>query len=159
MMRSDEARDGFHELGFAGQMIVWATRKRLHVLRDGGCDADVLRVFRLGGLQDLHAALMRVIDILICGGLHRIELHGVSCPCLAPHEIALLDAFTNLQHGRDEQASGCLSQLLCRPAIAMVLPAMRAIVCVLDAGGLRIEPADGRASTPRGALGPSPTIH
>lgn len=150
----------FHRLEFAGQLIVWAVRKRLHLLRSGADDSDVARAFHLGGLDALHTSLMTVIDVLVCGSPKIIQLHEVSCPCLAPYEVALLNAFAHLQEGRADEAKVCMVELLCRPALGLVMPAMDAIVRELAAHELKVLPVENPLE-PRHALfrQPSQTLH
>jgi hypothetical protein len=149
----------FERLGFAAQMIVWAVRKRLHLLRNGSDDSDAARAFEIGGLDRLHASLMTVIDVLLCGSSSLLELHSVSCPCLAPHEVALLNAVAHLQHGRRDEANASLRALFCRPAIGLVLPAMLAIVRELEARDLRVLPVANPLGPRSVAAALSTTIH
>ena len=78
----------FYELGFAAQMLVWAMRKRLHRLAGGADDSHVARVFELADLDALYEGLAAIAEALACTAEHKIQLHAVSCPCLAPHEVA-----------------------------------------------------------------------
>ena len=140
MTRSATGHATFHSLEFAAQLVVWAMRKRLHLLRNGHDDSDVARAFALGRLDAVHAALMSLIDVLVCGSPKVIELHEVACPCLAPYEVALLNAIASLQNGRDAQAKNCIATLLCRPALDLVFPGVQVMVRELAARGLTIRP-------------------
>jgi hypothetical protein len=141
----------FYRLAFASQMIVWATRKRLHLLARGEDDSNVVQAFRLGGLQDLYTALMAIVDVLLCGVSTRIQLHSVSCPCLSPHETSLLNALAYLQHGRGADARRCMGDLMCAAAVRLVLPAMRAIVHDLNAQELRLTLIEVSSASPQPA--------
>jgi hypothetical protein len=145
----------FYELGFASQLIVWALRRHLHLVRSGRGDADVARAFYLGGLRDLHLHLQSVVEVLLCGSRAGIQLHAVGCPCLAPHEIVLLNAMTHLQGGCDDEARAGLVGLLCGPAAGLVLPTIRAIVRELDAHGLCVE----SPRLARGEVAGAVTVH
>ena len=132
----------FYRLRFASQMIVWATRKRLHLLACGADDSKVAEAFCLAGLEDLYTGLMSIVDVLLCGASSRIQLHELACPCLSRHEISLLNALAHLQNDRDEEARRCMGDLLCPAAVRLVLPAMCAIVGHLDAQALRLSLID-----------------
>jgi hypothetical protein len=138
----------FYRLGFASQMIVWAARKRLHLLLRGESDANVAEVFALAGLDNLHQALMSILDLLLCGASNRVQVHAVACPCLSPHEISLLNALAHLQGGRPEDAARCMNQLFCETAARLVQPALFAIVESLDARDLLLTSIDGADSSP-----------
>src|SRR5262249_23671387 len=122
----------FYSLGFASQMIVWAMRKRLHSLLRRQTETDVAEGFALVGFEDLHAALMSVVDRLLCGASTRIQLHAVACPCLSPHEVGLLNALAYLQRGRQAETAQCVRKLCCATAARFVQPALQAIVDDLD---------------------------
>lgn len=145
----------FYRLSFASQMIVWAVRRRLHLLGHGEDDGNVSTAFQLAGLDELYTALMSIVDVLLIGTVRKIQLHAVSCPCLAPHEIVLLDALASLQREQDEQARRRMGDLTCEPAVRLVFPAMRVIVRELDAQGLRLTRSshglDASAVCPRGS--------
>ncbi len=130
----------FYELGFAGQMLVWAARKRLHSFATGADDSNAIEAFRAGNLEELHSALMSVIDVLACGASKQLQLHAVSCPCLSPHEVTLLDALAHLQEEREELAYTRITALLGSVVARVVWPALCAIVNELDARELRIWP-------------------
>ena len=112
-------------------MIVWAMRKRLHWLAGGPEDSHVVRVdapgsSTLSGLRSYPPALTSIIDVLAGGPSSKIHLHAVSCPCLAPHEISLINALAHLQ---SEESSKSLSQSLHRrlhwaPVARLVWPAI-----------------------------------
>jgi hypothetical protein len=129
---------GFYQLEFAAQMIVWATRKRLHMFASGTNDAHVAEVFELAKLDGLYAALMTIMDVLACGASNKIQLHGVACPCLPPHEVALVNGLAHLQAGQTDLAYRCIAGFMGAPAARLVWPAMGAIVNDLDARALRL---------------------
>src|SRR5262245_34692846 len=135
--RSIDAAD-FYRLGFASQMIVWAARKRMHLLASGESETNVIEVFGLAGLEGLHASLMGIVDVLLCGRASRIRLHRVACPSLSPHEISLLNALAYLQLERRTDAERCLRELFCAAAARLVQPALDAIVKALDDRNLRL---------------------
>lgn len=128
----------FYELGFASQLIVWATRKRLHLLASGASEANVIEACGIGRFDALHAALMHIIDVLLCGASNRIQLHAVACPCLSPHEVSLLNALGYLQRRDQIESQRCLRSLFGDAAIRLVQPALRAIVNELDERGLQL---------------------
>jgi hypothetical protein len=149
------AKTGFYELGFAAQMIVWATRKRLHMLAGGADDSHVARAFELANLEDLYDELMSVADVLACGQGRKIQLHAVSCPCLAPHEVAMIDTLAHLQGAQHAVAYATVSSFMGRPAARLVWPAMLAIAGDLAECALRVElcaPGSAVANWPRHAL-------
>jgi hypothetical protein len=130
----------FQRLSFASQMIVWATRKRLHLLA----------------------------HVLLCGSSRRIQLHAVSCPCLSPHEVSLLNALRLRQCGRIDDSRAALGELFCRAALGLVEPAVESMVAELDARGLRLTTiaANGDAQATRNGAGstslskpPNATVH
>ena len=129
---------GFYDLSPASQMIVWAVRKRLHLLSHGADDSEVAGAFRSAGLDELHAALMSIVDVLLCGVSNRIQIHAVSCPCLAPHETSLLSALAHLQDDDHGEAQRQIAELMCAAAVRLVMPCMRAIIRDLDARGMRL---------------------
>jgi hypothetical protein len=134
------AGQSFYRLGFASQLIVWATRKRLHLLASGDDDSKVAQAFRLARLESAHGALMSIVDVLTCGASNRILLHAVACPCLSPHEVGLLNALAHLQSGRAGAAAHRLERIMGAAAARLVLPALLAIVAELDSRGLRVAP-------------------
>ena len=138
----------FQRLSFASQMIVWATRKRLHLLAQGDSELPVTEAFAKGGLTELHTALMSIVDVLLCGSSRRIQLHAVSCPCLSPHEISLLNALGFRQLGRIDDSRAALGELFCRAAIGIVEPAVEFLVAELDARRLRLTTIEASGHTP-----------
>jgi hypothetical protein len=148
----------FHRLSFASQMIVWATRKRLHLLANGDSEVHVTEAFAKGGLTELHTALMSIVDVLLCGSSRRIQLHAVSCPCLSPHEVSLLNALSLRQLGRIDDSRAALGELFCRAALGLVEPAVESMVAELDARGLRLTTIEANGDAPAarsGARSPS----
>ena len=139
----------FYELEFAGQLIVWATRKRLHLFASGTDDENAREAFRLGKLDELYAALMSIVDVLGCGAPNKIQLHAVACPCLAPHEIGLLDALAHLQAERSDLAYRRLAESVGSVAVRLVWPAMCSIVNELDERELRLWPIHAAPATQR----------
>jgi hypothetical protein len=129
----------FYELGFAAQMLVWAMRKRLHRLAGAAEDSHVAHVFELADLDGLYEGLASIAEVLACAAAHEVQLHAVSCPCLAPHEVALLDALADLQCEERERAFDTMSAFIGHPAARLVWPSMQAIVDDLDARALRLE--------------------
>src|SRR5262245_24802367 len=123
----------FYALGFASQMIVWATRKRLHLLARGASEANVLDVFGRAGLDDLHDALMSILDVLLCGASSRVQLHAVACAGLAAHEIDLLNALAYRQRHDLPQSARHLNRLLSATGARLAEPAVAAVVNELDA--------------------------
>ena len=67
MTRSATGHATFHSLEFAAQLVVWAMRKRLHLLRNGHDDSDVARAFALGRLDAVHAAAFPYSYPIVCG--------------------------------------------------------------------------------------------
>ena len=128
----------FYTLAFPAQMIVWATRKRLHLRARGADDSNVAHAFHLAGLDELYAALMSIVDVLTCGVSRRIQLHGVACPCLDTHEVSLLNALAYLQRAQKLRAQACMAKFLGTPAVRLVLPAMHSVVRELDALALQL---------------------
>jgi hypothetical protein len=128
----------FFQLGFASQMIVWAARKRLHLLSRGTSEACVIEVFGIAGFDALHASLMHVLDVLLCGASNRIQLHAVACPCLSPHEVSLLNALAFLQRQQTAESQRRLRALLGDAAMRLAQPALCAIVNELDERGLEL---------------------
>ena len=126
----------FYRLGFASQIMVWAMRKRLHHLAHGASEANVLEAFRVAGLDDIHAALMSIVNLLLCRPSHRVQLHNVACAGLSPHEISLLNALAYRQRGDFVESERHMRQLFCVTAARLLQPAVVAIVNGLDAGGL-----------------------
>jgi hypothetical protein len=153
------SRDGFYGLGFAGQMIVWALRKRLQALAGDTDDSCVAHVFRLAALDGLYEALASIADIVACGPSRKIQLHAVSCPCLAPHEIVLLEALAELQGAEPERAYVAMSDFMGLPAARLVWPAMHAIVDELDARALRLVPVELCAAVRLPGKGPRDVVH
>jgi hypothetical protein len=133
-MQRSVSSPGFYELGFAAQIIVWAMRKRLHLYAFGTDDRRVVEALRLARLDSLYANLQAIVDVLSCSASSKIELHGVACGCLATHEVAVLDA---------------LASLLGATGARVVWAAMTAIVHVLDARALRVEPIAASAAPPK----------
>lgn len=134
--------EGFYGLSLAAQMIVWAVRKRLHLLSHGTDDSAVSRAFRTAGLTGLHGALMSIVDVLLCGASSRVQLHAVSCPCLAPHETSLLSALTHLQKDEHAAARWHMHDLMGPTAARLMLPCMHQIVRDLEAQGMHLDPAE-----------------
>lgn len=128
----------FYSLGFASQMIVWATRKRLHLLARGASEDNVLEVFGRAGLDDLHAALMVILDVLLCGASNRVQLHAVACAGLAAHEVDLLNALAYRQQHDLPRSERYLQRLLSATGARLAEPAVAAVVNELDAFGLRL---------------------
>lgn len=128
----------FYRLSFASQMIVWAIRKRLHLLACGASEEKVLEAFRRAGLVDMHAALMSIVNLLLCTPSRRVLLHDVACPGLLPYEISLLNAFAYRQRRDFPESQRCLYSLFCVTAAQLLQPAVTAVVNELDAGGLRL---------------------
>jgi hypothetical protein len=140
----------FYRLGFASQMIVWAVRKRLHLLARGDSERNVTDVFARAGFTELHSVLMSIVDLLLSGPSNRLQLHAVACPCLSPHEISLLNALAYRQRQRDADARRSLGELFCPGAARLVEPAVAAIVAELDERRLQltsIEEIDHQAAT------------
>lgn len=137
----------FYRLGFASQMIIWAMRKRLHLLAQGDSERNVTEVFAKAGFGNVHATLMSVLDVMLCGAPTRVQVHAVACPCLSPHEISLLNALAYRQRNRDEQARQSLSQLFCAAAVRLVEPAVAAIVEEFDARRLQLTSIETAVST------------
>jgi hypothetical protein len=138
MNTGHDGEPDFDRLGFASQMIVWATRKRLHLLASGDSEDNVIEALGIAGFDELHACLMQILDVLLCGASNRIRLHAVACPWLSPHEVDLLNALAYLQR-RDQAASQHCLRELCGPVAApLVQPAVQAIVDDLDVRGLRL---------------------
>jgi hypothetical protein len=133
------AAKSFYELGFAAQMIVWAMRKRLHMLAGGADDSHVARAFELANLEDLYERLMAVANVLACGQWRKIQLHAVACPRLAPHEIGILDTLAHLQSSEHGVAYETVSSFMGRPAARLVWPEMLAIATDLAECALRVE--------------------
>lgn len=136
---------GFYGLGLAAQMIVWAVRKRLHLYAFGADDTRVAEALRLAKLEALYSGLMSIVDVLSCGASSKIELHGVACGCLAPHEIDLLNALARLQAGDKALAYRHICGLLGPVGARLVWAAMTAIVGDLDAQLLRLKPVSALA--------------
>jgi hypothetical protein len=136
----------FGELGFAGQMIVWATRKRLHVAASGVADENVREAFRLGNLERLYAALTAIADVLSCGAARSLQLHAVSCPRLAPHELGILDAIAHLQNDRKGLAYQRVVEVFGAVVARFIWQSMCAIVKELDERRLSVAPIDGAPS-------------
>ena len=149
----------FYELGFAAQMLVWAMRKRLHRLAGGAEDSHVARVFELADFDALYEGLTAIAEALACTAEHKIQLHAVSCPCLAPHEVVVLDALAHLQRGERERAFDTLSALTGRSVARFVWPAMHAIVDDLDARALRLERAEPAATVHLPRSGARTVVH
>lgn len=136
---------GFYSLSFGAQLLVWATRKRLHLLRHGDDESDVLTAFHKAGLDGARAGLISVVDVLLCGASNAMQLHAVSCPCLAPHEIALVDAIAHLQRDKSAAARQSLEPLLCAAAVRLVMPCLGAVAQALAANGMQVRAAHARA--------------
>jgi hypothetical protein len=155
MMKTiDREATSFYELSFASQMIVWAMRKRLHALAGGPDDSHVADVFRLADLDELYAALTSIVDVLVCGPSNRLQLHGVSCPCLASHEISVINTLARLQSDEEGLAYHCLVSFIGAPLARLVWPAIRAIAEDLAARALsvtriKICPESARTRDPR----------
>lgn len=134
------AGQSFYRLGFASQLIVWATRRRLHLRSGGNGESKAPHAFKLARLERAHGALMSVVDVLTGGASNRIQLHGLGCPCLAPHEVGLLNALAHLQQGRVAEGHRCLEQVLGDVAARLALPAVDVIAGELAARNLQIAP-------------------
>jgi hypothetical protein len=130
----------FYHLGFPAQMVVWATRKRLHLLASGADDANAAQAFRMAGLAEPYAALMSVLDLLLCVGGCRIALHGVACARLAPHEVSLVNALAYLQAEDETRARRAFDTLAAGPAASCALPVLREIAVALREHGLTLAP-------------------
>lgn len=130
----------FYELGFAGQMIVWATRKRLHSIASGASEENAREAFRRGRLDALYAGLMSVVDVLSCGASRNVQLHAVGCPCLAPHEVGILDALAHLQAERSGLAYLRIVETFGTVVARLVWQPMCAIVNELNERELLLVP-------------------
>jgi hypothetical protein len=122
-------------------MIIWATRKRFHLIARGEDDSNVLEAFRLTGWGSMYSALMAIVDVMLCTRIDRFQLHAVACRCLAPHEVCLLSSLADLQRDRDEDANHGLAQLMGPSAGELVMPLLRTIVQGLDEHGLNLTRA------------------
>jgi hypothetical protein len=132
----------FYRLGFGAQMIVWAVRGRLHLLAEGTDDANVAEAFRSARLNESYAALVSIVDLLLCTGV-RIELHGVGCPRLSPLEVSLLNALAYLQADQESRAQQWLAQLLGGPALRFAWPAVRRVAADFRTHALMLAPLEG----------------
>jgi hypothetical protein len=123
----------FYALPFASQMIVWAVRKRLHVLSGADCAMDdVLHVFHLASWGELYGALLAVADVLASAAARvRLQMHAVGCPCLARHEVHLLNALAYLQSARLDEAVLCLVECLPPSDVRLTLPHLQLIADAL----------------------------
>lgn len=149
----------FYELGFAAQMIVWATRKRLHLAASGAGDENAREAFRVGKLDTLYAALMSIVDVLSCGASRSIQLHAVSCPHLAPHEVGMLDALAHLQAGRKGLAYQRIVEVFGTVVARFVWQSMCAVVNELNERDLLLEPINVRAPSTAWEQRPNATVH
>jgi hypothetical protein len=143
----------FYRLGFASQLVVWAMRKRLHLLSQGESERNVTEIFARAGLAELHAGLMSIVDVLLCGPSMRIQQHAVACPYLAPHEVSLLNALAYRQLERIEDSRASLGELFGHTGLRLVEPAVASIVAELDARRLRLTVIEGPAVASRGGAG------
>jgi hypothetical protein len=130
----------FYELSFAGQLIVWATRKRLHSYASGAGDENTRKAFCVGKLDDLYAALMSIVDVLACAASRGVRLHAVSCPCLGPHEVSILDALAHLQADRSALAYRRIADTFGTVVARLIWPSMSVIASELDQRELRLVP-------------------
>lgn len=149
----------FDELGFAGQMIVWATRKRLHLLASGIGDENAREAFRLGKLDALYDALVSIVDVLSCGASGSVQLHGVSCPRLAPHEVGILDALAHLQAERPGLAYQRIVQVFGSVVARFVRQSMCAVVNELNERELLLAPIGAASTLPVWERRPHATVH
>lgn len=149
----------FDELGFAGQMIVWATRKRLHSVVSGTGDDNAREAFRRGRLDALYVALMSIADVLSCGASRSVQLHAVSCPRLAPHEVGMLDALAHLQAERKGLAYRRIVEVFGVVVARFVWQSMCVVVSELDEHDLLLAPIEGRAASSEWRPRPNVTVH
>lgn len=129
----------FYALPFSSQMIVWAVRKRLDVLRGRVVDQDdILKVFHLADWGVLYEPLLDSIDIFMRYRRDQdIDLHAEHCPCLARHEAYLVNSLAHLQCENREEALLCLCELLTPTGARLALIQLRVIADSFRAQNLR----------------------
>jgi hypothetical protein len=153
----------FYALPFAGQMIVWATRKRLNAI----CkevhtnDDEVLQVFHMANWGGLYAALLAIIDLMVAAATRNLAVHSLGCPCLAPHEAYLLNALAHMQAQRADEAVLCLCEFIPPSAARLALPHLEAVTEALSLQDLRLGLVDLQSfrNPHRPALSPKGNRH
>jgi hypothetical protein len=144
----------FYALPFACQMIVWAIRKRLDVLRGRQIDRDeVLKVFHLANWSAFYGALLDAVDVLVHYRRDQdLVLHAQHCPCLAPYEAYLINALAHLQNGEGEAALLSLCEIVTPTGARLTVTELRVIASGLQEQNLECAYIDLSAVRHRAML-------
>jgi hypothetical protein len=148
----------FYALPFVSQMVVWAMRKRMSKICGWETRSDdVSHAFRLANWGETHAAILKIVDILLnAGTCGKLLLHSVSCPSLATHEAYLLNALAHLQRDLPDVSIFCLRKILAPSGVRLAIPQLEIIVGTVNAENLRFVYVDLSTIAPSGHAKPAP---
>ena len=127
---------------------LWMSRLYLSSLINGQPTSQWLASM-LDGPADRHLlrALMRVWDHILASSDERLILHNPDCPCLSPHEQALIAGIRSLQRAGSAGYAAALAPILPPASVRLIRAAVQDLADTL-ARLERISPPQARTSLP-----------
>lgn len=156
-LSAPDAGTAFHDLPFAGQLLIWGMRQWVTALKRRQDFAAVTGAgFAQFGLAAAGQALDDLFQVIAVSATRQIDIRCVKCRQVSADEMLLLDCLGTAQEDRLNLAYAGLLEILPPAAARHAMPGLISLAKITAHARLSLRsdnapPATGKASTATGS--------